>query len=195
MSASDQDRNAELRAKLARHGDDELDELRRMSREELDDELAAAGIDFPSFYADMQRKITQSAEPDAITEVIEDGIAKVKRGARQFLCLTLDAMEDLHRACSPVTLRSGLLDDPLLQKLQQQGEVVVLESLNPMPGGIRLTLRWLTDAPETAPQVEILPRGNPVTTESSWLDWRSEPRLSQGLEIRGSEVNEVVFMQ
>ncbi len=187
-TSKNRQKTLELLGKFSRHTEDELDALKQMNREELDAELAEAGIDFPRFYANIQQTINQHAEMQEKVNPLQKGIDIVHRKAQQFTRLTLDAMEDLHRICAPVMLRGQVPEDALLQKLQAEGTLVIIESLNPSAEGIKLTLRWLDQAPQKTPTVEVCLRGNPVDVDHQWLDWAAGEPLSQSLSLKGSTI-------
>jgi hypothetical protein len=110
------------------------------------------------------------------------GIEWVSRGLESFMRVTLEGLEDLHRAYVPSRMRSE--DMGLRGALEQAQVPVVVLSLNPEENGVKLAVRWLGRIPESPPTVSVTLKGKPVHAPSyEWLNWDGRLDRTQGLLI------------
>lgn len=163
--------------------DADLAAVDSMSEAELDAELAAAGIDFAAFEQRLQRTLAETRpQPVASEPALPAGLAWVRRGSRRWLQATLDGLENLRRTCAPLPqVLDAVPRDSLPGALQAGQWPVVVLSLHAVPGGVRLAVRWLADAPATAPAVHAWLDGTALPRPAQWLDWQAAGERTQGL--------------
>ena len=87
----------------------DLAEVEAMSEAELDEELAAAGIDYAAFAARLQQTLADH-EAQSPTPALPAGLAWLTLRGRRWLQATFDGLEDLRRGCAPMApvLDAGL---------------------------------------------------------------------------------------
>ncbi|HNF67697.1 MAG TPA: hypothetical protein PK144_18140 [Plasticicumulans sp.] len=162
----------------------DLAEVEAMSEAELDEELAAAGIDYAAFAARLQQTLANHETPTLTpAPALPAGLAWLQRRGRRWLQATFEGLEDLRRGCAPMApvLDAGLRET-LPAALQAACLPVAVLSLHAVAGGVRLTVRWLAGAPDTAPAVDVRLAGTPLVAE--WLDWQASAGRTQSLLIR-----------
>lgn len=162
----------------------DLEAVETMSEAELDAELAAAGVDFAAFEARLRRTLAQTQTQGRAVPLAQ-GVAWVRRGTRRWLQLTLDGLENLHRACVPQLLGAEAGD--LRTVLPEAGLPVAVLSLHVLPagGGVKLAVRWLAAAPQAEPVVAVRLHGQPLAAGAHWQDWGEAAQRTQGLRVSG----------
>lgn len=160
----------------------DLAEVEAMSEAELDEELAAAGIDYAAFAARLQQTLADH-EAQSPTPALPAGLAWLTLRGRRWLQATFDGLEDLRRGCAPMApvLDAGLRET-LPAALQAACLPVAVLSLHAVAGGVRLTVRWLAGAPDTAPAIDVRLRGTRLP-QAGWLDWQAPGQRTQALFI------------
>lgn len=173
-------RHADRLQQLLAPTEADLAEIETMSEAELDAELAAAGIDYAAFAARLQQTL---ADHEAPAPALPAGLAWLQRRGRRWLQATFDGLEDLRRGCAPMApvLDAGLRET-LPAALQAACLPVAVLSLHAVTGGVRLAVRWLAGAPDTAPAVDVRLRGTRLPP-AGWLDWQAPGQRTQALFI------------
>ncbi|HNM45305.1 hypothetical protein [Plasticicumulans sp.] len=162
----------------------DLAEVEAMSEAELDEELAAAGIDYAAFAARLQQTLANHETPTLTpAPALPAGLAWLQRRGRRWLQATFEGLEDLRRGCAPMApvLDAGLRET-LPAALQAASLPVAVLSLHAVTGGVRLAVRWLAGAPDTAPAVDARLRGMRLPP-AGWLDWHAPGQRTQALFI------------
>lgn len=175
-------RHADRLQQLLAPTEADLAEIETMSEAELDEELAAAGIDYAAFAARLQQTLADH-EAQSPTPALPAGLAWLTLRGRRWLQATFDGLEDLRRGCAPMApvLDAGLRET-LPAALQAACLPVAVLSLHAVTGGVRLAVRWLAGAPDTAPAVDVRLRGTRLP-QAGWLDWHAPGQRTQALFI------------
>lgn len=175
-------RHADRLQQLLAPTEADLAEVEAMSEAELDAELAAAGIDYAAFAARLQQTLADH-EAQSPTPALPAGLAWLTLRGRRWLQATFDGLEDLRRGCAPMApvLDAGLRET-LPAALQAACLPVAVLSLHAVAGGVRLAVRWLAGAPDTAPAVDVRLRGTRLP-QAGWMDWQAPGQRTQALFI------------
>ena len=156
----------ELLMKLSETSDEELEAIRALSSEELDAELAEAGIDFPQFYQRIQQQIDQYPEP----QTYPPDYREEEAGGRRWLRLTQEAIRRLGEWLSPepspalgYRQGAGRYEQGTHAETLDADFAWVPVSLMTEEERTYLELKARSEvAPEAAPALEVTLEGQPV---------------------------------